>query len=161
MAKVNYGIHKAVKIKPIGSINSYDIADCYGWLSSDALRLYYVSNDKVYVARRKKIKSAFDYPRQIQLGVNGEDVISIWLNEDETEIYFVVQNDIYYAQRGSISTGFSEAKLYTDFFDNMDFVSAFCLAQKGNLAIVYYNGIFDDNNKSKSVIKIFKIRKHK
>lgn len=137
-ARLNYSLHKLTNIEPLGSVNNYDVSDCYPWISEDGLRIYYLSDSKLYFAKRKNLKLAFSFPKPINLGFDDGQILSVWLNADETELFFVSDSKIYKCKRKKKNKSFSKPELFSDYFTNSeDFISAFCMDKTGKLAFIY------------------------
>lgn len=142
---------KFSKSTSLKEVNTEDVADCYGYISPDGLRIYFTKENKLYTASRKKTKGKFGKPEE--LGFESEnDILSCWLTNDELEIYFSDNSyKIYTAKRESIKGKFGTPQLYTSDL-SQSFTTAFNLSPDKKLAFAY-------NSEDTSRILILRVKK--
>jgi len=145
----------SVVTRSMDEINSKKESESYGWLSSDALRLYYTFNDGIYVTRRKKVAHNFSTPKPMELEIDAE-IISCWLTENECTIYLVTSgNEIYKATRKRKRKKFSKPELFTSELAKTRYIGSCSLSPNGEFLYVYSSGINDDRTRR---ILIFRVK---
>lgn len=92
----------------ISELNIQGKADAYPFLSSDGLRLYYVSDNDLYTATRASVNDVFGGKSALFKTITGTKGYGCWLTSDELTIYYVINGSIYISKRSSVSEKFPE-----------------------------------------------------
>ncbi|MBL6963885.1 MAG: hypothetical protein ISR55_08680 [Bacteroidetes bacterium] len=154
--------NKYSDIRLLGEINDNEQAEAYPWISSDALRIYYTLNNKVYYSSRPNGSVAFKFPQELKVDYPWDDFdcISCWLANDELTIYLTGEQSVYKSVRSNIREEFGAPVLLLSGFEN--FISGFCISEKNKLAFIFYSGLIEDDDEfveEKEMILIYKIKK--
>lgn len=105
------------QILPLNGINTEDNAECYPYVTSNGLHLYYTKSveymDVVCFAERKNLNEAFIDKGPIVLPERSYDQLSCWVSANELQLLFVSRGDglpdhdtIFLSERGSIDKPF-------------------------------------------------------
>jgi len=135
-----------VKTRILGELNEEEEADAYPTISSDGLRIFWVSNDKFYTSSRKERNHAFRDKTEIRL--LSKSIGSAWISPDETFVYLVSSGTVYVSERKNTNSVFAAAEIHSESFQNIGFISGYN-ETKSKIAAVYV--AFDDEDSSEII----------
>jgi len=131
-----------VKTRILGELNEEEVADAYPTISSDGLRIFWVSNDKLYTSSRKERSHAFKEKTEIK--IISKNIGSAWISPDQTVLYLVCSGTVYVSERKNTNTTFAGTEIHSESFQDIGFIAGYN-ETKSKIAAVYVSLNDDDS----------------
>lgn len=124
----------------LDALNSDGISESYPWLSHDGLRLYFMKDEKICLAKRNHENEPFSSFEPLAFTVGMElPVLSIWLDASEKTMWLISDNVIYQSTRKKVKKPFELPVIYTEEFKDFSFISSISFTPDGKNMFLYFS----------------------